>query len=174
VDFFDPISFRSGPLHAQTVQASAGVLIFPSGVYVFAGHAHENGVVGNNYAMSFAVDVRDDQDRALAFPPHEKKLAGTVDPFGGSRADDFQVIAFDERLRDRWEEVRSARKEIRLHAATDPLQVVELVTEVLAAALGVGGLIFLATRVLPTIPLPQITIIFGTDGSIIIQFTWVF
>ena len=83
-----PVGFSSGPMHALTVKASAGLGLHPSGIYIFGGHAHENGVVGNNYAVSFAIDVRDDQGRALAFPPHEKKLSGTVDPFG-DRNDDF-------------------------------------------------------------------------------------
>ncbi len=173
MDFLEPVSFRSGPLHAQTVKASAELVVFPSGLYAFGGHAHEDGVVGNNYAMSFAIDVRDDQGRALAFPPHEKKLSGTVDPFG-SRDDDFQVVAFDQRIHDRWAEVRGARKEIRLHAATDPFQVVEVVTEALVAALAVTGLTFLAIKLIALIPVPEFVIEFGSDGSVIFKVVWHF
>ena len=158
-----PIPFPSKPMHAQTVSAITGLGLHPSGIYVFVGHAHENGVVGNNYAVSFAVDVRDDQGRALAFAPHQKKLSGTVDPFG-DRTDNFQVIAFDERIRDRWNEVIAARKEFSLHAATDPFQVVELVTETLVAALAVAGLTFLAVKVIPLIPTPEIVVTLPDDG----------
>jgi hypothetical protein len=148
-------------------------MVFPNGMYIFAGHAHENGVVGDNYGMSFAIDVRDDQGKALAFPPHEKKLSGTTD-IGGSRDDDFQVIAFDQRIRDRWPEVRRARKEIRLHASTDPLQVGELVVEALAAAFAVAGLVFLAITLIPLIPTPAIERGFDEEGAFFIKLVWKF
>ncbi len=160
-----PILFQPQhqPMHALTVHATTGLGLHPSGLYVFSGRAHENGVVGDNYAVSFAIDVRDDQGRALAFPPHKKDLGGTVDPVH-DRNDAFQVIAFDQRIRDRWQEVVAARKEFSLHASTDPLQVVELVTETLVAALAVAGLTYLAITVIPLIPTPELIVSLPEDG----------
>lgn len=148
-------------LHANTVEAFATLALHASGKYVFAGHAHENGVVGDNYAMSCAINVRDDQGRALALEPHQKKLSGTVDPTG-DRTDNFQIVGFDPRIRDRWREVFAASKQVSLHASTDPLQVVELVTETLVAALAVAGLVFLAVTVIPA---PVVQILPTPDGS---------
>jgi len=168
-----PMVLGSGPMHAVTVQGSASLALHPSGAYVFVGHAHEDGVVGNNYAMSCVIDVRDDQGRALALEPHAKKLSGTVDPLG-DRTDNFQIFAFDQRIRDRWQEVVGAREQFTLHAATDPAQVVELVTETLVAALAVTGLTFLAIKVAPFIPVPAISVHIASDGTVEFLLEWTF
>jgi len=113
---------------------------------MFNGHAHENGFVGNNYAIGFALDIRDAQGRAPSIV-HEKKLSGTVD-IGGDRNDDFVVQGFDQLIADNWDQVKSARVFFRLHASTDVGQVLELIGESLVAAFaGVGvvvGLVKLA------------------------------
>ena len=113
--------------------------------------------------MSFAIDIRDGENRALAFPPHEKKLSGTVD-IGGDRNDDFEVIGFDARIRDRWNEVKSARVIFSLHAATDLGQVVKLVGQLLIAGLAVAGLTFLAVNLVSGIPVPTFDIVPADDG----------
>jgi len=113
---------------------------------MFNGHAHENGFVGNNYAIGFALDIRDTQGRAPSIV-HEKKLSGTV-AIGGDRDDDFVVQGFDQLIADNWDQVKSARVFFRLHASTDVGQVLELIGESLVAAFtGVGvivGLVKLA------------------------------
>jgi hypothetical protein len=168
-----PLVIGSGPMHALTVQGFASLALHPSGAYVFVGHAHEDGIVGNNYAMSCVIDVRDDQGRALALEPHAKKLSGTVDPTG-DRTDNFQIFGFDQRIRDRWGEIAGAKKQFTLHAATDPLQVVELVTEALVAAAAATGLVFLAIKAAPFIPIPEINIHVASDGSFEFVLIWTF
>jgi len=172
LNFTEPVlSVSSGPLHAQTVQAFGALALHPSGKYAFVGHAHENGVVGDIYAMSCAINVLDDQGRALALQPHEKKLSGTADPFG-DRTDNFQIVGFDQRIRDRWPEVKAARKTFTLHAATDPFQVVEVITEALVAAAGVTGLVFLGIAVIPLIPVPHFSIVPLPEGGLLFRFCW--
>src|SRR5258706_9358940 len=70
-----PINKFSGPLEALTVKARCVVTLHASGLWMFNGHAHENGFVGNNYALGFAIDFRDDQGHVLS-SVHEKKLSG--------------------------------------------------------------------------------------------------
>ena len=85
------------------------------------------------------------------------------------------MIGFDPRIRDRWQEVVAARKEFSLHAATDPLQVVELVAETLVAALAVAGLTFLAVKGIPLIPKPKIGVVIDPEtGWPLITLDWVF
>jgi hypothetical protein len=167
-----PILINSGEMHAQTVRGSASLLLHASGAYIFQGHAHENGVVGDHYAVSCAIDVRDGQGRALALQPHEKTLSGTDNPLG-DRNDDFQIVAFDQRIRDRWHEVVAARKQFSFHAATDGAQVVASVTEGLIAAFAVAGLVFLAVVVIPLIAIPKFGIKPTEDGhGGIVTFQW--
>jgi hypothetical protein len=93
IDFTGPpLLFPFKSLHAATVEAEASLILHASGKYIFRGHAHENGVVGNIYAICCAIDVRDDQGRALALEPHQKKLGSTVDPFT-DRTDNFEISA---------------------------------------------------------------------------------
>ena len=174
MDFLEqPIVRSSGTLHAQTVHAFGALALHPSGMYKFVGHAHENGVVGNIYAFSCGIDVRDNEGRALAIPPHEKKLSGTAD-ITGSRNDDFDITGFDERIRDRWQEVSKASVRFSLHAATDPGQVAELVTEALVAALAVAGLTFLLVKLIPLIPVPELIVQIGPNGEFIFKLVWHF
>jgi hypothetical protein len=134
-----PINRSSGRLEALTVKAHGLVALHASGLWMFTGHAHEAGFVGNNYALGFVIDFRDDQGNAPG-SIHEKKLSGTVD-VGGDRDDDFVASGFDQRIADHWEQVRTARIFWNLHASTDPAQVLELVTEGLVSLVALAGVV---------------------------------
>jgi hypothetical protein len=137
-DYLSPaINRSSGGLEAQTVKARAVATLHASGLWMFNGHAHENGLVGNNYAIGFVIDFRDDQGNVPG-ALHEKSLSGTV-AIGGSRDDDFVVTGFDQRIADHWDQIKTARVLFHLHAATDPAQVLELLGESLVALVAVGG-----------------------------------
>lgn len=134
-----PVNHIMGEREALTVKARGTVALHASGLWVFTGSAHENGVIGNNYSLGFAIDFRDEQGNAPS-SSHEKSLSGTV-ALTGSRDDDFAVVGYDQRIADHWDQMKTATVHFVLHASTDLAQVTLLVGESLITILAATGLI---------------------------------
>lgn len=122
------VTFDSGPLTAGFVHGSAYLFLQSDGGVAWGGHVHESGAIGDNFRFAVALlDVKDEAGNVLVFV-HSDTLAGQLEiGFSDKEWNDFDSNQF---VADHWEQIKTTRFEFRLHASTDPFQVIEAVFEI--------------------------------------------
>src|SRR5439155_14605444 len=97
-----------------------------NGLTSFRGHVHEDSsFVGDNYVLSAVLlDVADSSGKTPAFA-QTGSLAGQLSP--GSSDKDWQRDRKVDFIAAQWNAAKVGRVQWRLHASTDPIQVVTLV-----------------------------------------------
>jgi hypothetical protein len=139
----EQLVLESGKVHAGTVGGWAQLGISSDGFWSFRGHVHEDGFVGNNYALTITLEFIDSSSNVPIFL-QEGVVGGTVNPFD-SRDEDWQQDGQNSIFNQNWETIRNQGIRTNLHVDTDPLQVVETILwPLVAVAAAVGYILILS------------------------------
>jgi len=126
------VTFDSGSIAAGSLKGSAYLYLQSDGAISWGGNVNEDGVIGENFIFAVALlDVKDNAGNTPVFS-YEGNVAGQFNI--GDSDDKWARYEAYKLISDNWEQVKTTRVEFKLHASTDPLQVVETVFTTIAIA----------------------------------------
>ncbi len=128
--------WESGSLTPSSVKGSASLTLYSDGAYRYAGHVHENGAFGHNWALAAGPAFLDPDGNAFVFAESGKVT-------DSSSSDDFEVLGHDPRIAQHWEQLRTSTISFHLRVDLNVGAVIELVLKVIGTIVGVAGAIAL-------------------------------